>query len=188
MRIDSLEDIWNNLGYIIQKHNNYKKTKRNLRKIVYNCSPIKLKDGSIKNTFIEVGYLYLTSAVKDDSQGFVWFECTDKINYDNDHKIHTEWLPEQISDKILAKNNTDIAQIYNNDTKEYLKKDSNIEWHLNKGQALFNTRQEAEDYIKECEIGKIDLKGFSMKLEKVGKEEKVSEYTTVTHYELKNNE
>lgn len=175
MRIDSLEDIWNNLGYIIQKHNNYKKTKRNLRKIVYNCSPIKLKDGSIKNTFIEVGYLYLTSAVKDDSQGFVWFECTDKINYDNDHKIHTEWLPEQISDKILAKNNTNIAQIYNNETKEYLKKDSNIEWHLNKGQALFNTRQEAENYIKECETGNIDLKGFSMKLEKVSEEEKVSD-------------
>ena len=79
MRIDSLESIWNNMGYVIQKHNNYKKTKRNLRNLVYNCAPKHMKDGSIKNTFIEVGYLYLTSAVKDDSQGFVWFDCTDHI-------------------------------------------------------------------------------------------------------------
>lgn len=187
MRIDSLDAIWDNLGYIIQKHNNFKKTKRNLRKIIYNCSPIKLKDGSITNTYIEVGYLYLGSAVKDNSQGFIWFDCTDRINYDNEHKMVCDKLPEQISDKIFAKNNIKIAQIYNNDTKEYLKKDSNIEWHLNKGQALFTTLKEAEEYIKECEAGNIELKGFSMKLEKVG-EEKVSEYTTATCYTIKNNE
>ena len=93
MRIDSLESILDNLGYVIQKHNNFKKTKRNLRKIVYNCSPVRVKDGSIKNTYIEVGYLYLGSAVKDDSQGFIHFDCTDRINYDNEHKMHTKWLP-----------------------------------------------------------------------------------------------
>lgn len=160
MRIDSLEDIWNNLGYIIHKHNSFKKTKKHFKRIVYNCSPIKIKDGSIKNTYIEVGYICLYSFIEDDSQGFVCFDCTDRINYDNEHKLHSEWLPEQISDKILAKNNMYIAQIYNDATKEYLKKDSNIKWHLNKGQALFTSRQEAEDYIKECEIGKIDLKVF----------------------------
>ena len=187
MRINSLDAIWDNLGYVIQKHSNFKKAKKKLQRLVYNCSPIKLKDGSITNTYIEVGYLYLGSAVKDDSQGFIWFDCTNRINYDSEHKMHTELLPEQISDKILAKNNTKIAQIYNNDTKEYLKKDSNIEWHLDKGQALFTTLKEAEDYIKECETGNVDLKGFSMKFEKVS-EEKVSEYTTEIHYELKNNE
>ena len=76
MKIDSLESIWNNLGYVIQKNNGFKKTQFHPRKLIYNCAPKRMKDGSVKNTFIEVGYLYLTSAVKDDSQGFVYFECS----------------------------------------------------------------------------------------------------------------
>ena len=167
MRIDSLESILNNLGYVIQKHNNYKKTKRNLRKLIYNCAPKQMKDGSVKNTFIEVGYLYLTSAVHDDSQGFIWFDCTDHINYDKEHKIWFEKGGEQFWDKLVGRHNTSIAQIYNNSTKEFLHKDSNIEWKLVKGQALFTTRQEAEDYIKQCENGEIELPEFFLKIERV---------------------
>ena len=167
MRIDSLESIWNNMGYVIQKHNNYKKTKRNLRNLVYNCAPKHMKDGSIKNTFIEVGYLYLTSAVKDDSQGFIRFDCTDHINYDKEHKIIFPTMPAQFWDKLVGKHNTNIAQLYNDKTKEYLHKDSNIEWNIVKGQALFTTRKEAEDYIKQCENGEIELPEFFLKVEKV---------------------
>lgn len=167
MRIDSLESIWNNLGYVIQKHNNYKKTKRNLRKIVYNCAPIRMKDGLVKNTFIEVGYLYLTSAVKDDSQGFVYFDCIDHINYDKEHKIWFEKGSELFWDKLVGHHNINIAQIYNNSTKEFLHKDSNIIWNIKKGQALFTTREEAEDYIKQCESGEIELSEFFLKVVKV---------------------
>lgn len=167
MKIDSLESIWDNLGYIIQKHNNFKKTKIRSRKIVYNCSPKQMKDGSVKNTFIEVGYLYLTSAVKDDSQGNIWFDCTDRINYDKEHKIIFPTMSEQFWDKIVGKHNSNIAQIYNNSTKEFLHKDSNITWNIIKGQALFTTREEAEDYIKQCENGEVELSEFFLKVEKV---------------------
>ena len=83
--------------------------------------------GSNKDAkFIEVGYLYLTSAVLDDSQGFIWFDCTDHINYDKDHKIWFEKGGEQFWDKLTGSHNINIAQIYNNLTKEFLHKDSNI--------------------------------------------------------------
>lgn len=167
MRIDSLESIWNNLGYVIQKHNNFKKTKIQPRKLVYNCSPKRMKDGSVKNTFIEVGYLYLTSAVLDDSQGYIWFDCADHINYDEEHRIIFPTMPAQFWDKLVGKHNTNIAQIYNDSTKDFLNKESNINWNIIKGQALFTTRQEAEDYIKQCENGEIELPEFFLKVERV---------------------
>lgn len=166
MKIDSIEAIWNNLELIVQMHNGYKEIKRGNFPI-YNCSPILVKDGSIKNTFIEVGYLYLGSRIPDDSQGFIHFHCTDRINYDNDHKIYSDKLPEQILNKLTGKHNTYIAQIFNDEVKEYLHKDTNIEWHLSKGQALFTTLKEAEEYIKRCEDKEIDVKKFTLKLEKV---------------------
>ena len=52
MKIDSLESIWNNLGYVIQTHNNFKKTKIQPRKLVYNCAPKQMKDGSVKKLVI----------------------------------------------------------------------------------------------------------------------------------------
>lgn len=167
MKIDSLESIQNNLGYVIQKYNNFKKTKIQPRKLVYNCAPKRMKDGSVKNTFIEVGYLYLTSEVKDDSQGFVFFDCIDHINYDKEHKIWFEKGGELFWDKLVGHHNIKIAQIYNNSTKEFLHKDSNITWNIIKGQALFTTREEAEDYIKQCEKGEVELSEFFLKVEKV---------------------
>lgn len=167
MKIDSLESIWNNLGYVIQKHNNFKKTQFHPRKLIYNCAPKRMKDGSVKNTFIEVGYLYLTSAVKDDSQGNIWFDCIDHINYDEEHKIWFEKGGEHFWDKLTGRHNISIAQIYNNSTKEFLHKDFNITWNIVKGQALFTTRQEAEDYIKQCENGNVELPEFFLKVEKV---------------------
>jgi hypothetical protein len=128
-----------------------------------------MKDGSVKNTFIEVGYLYLTSAVKDDSQGNIWFDCIDRINYDKDHKIWFEKGGEQFWDKLVGHHYISIAKIYNNNnnTKEYLNKDSNIIWNIIKGQALFTTRAEAEEYIKQCENGEVEIPEFSWKIEKV---------------------
>lgn len=167
MRIDSLESIWDNLGYVIQKYNNFKKTKFRPRKLVYNCAPKRMKDGSVKNTFIEVGYLYLTSAVKDDSQGNIWFDCTDHINYDKDHKIWFEKGGEQFWDKLVGHHNISIAKIYNENTKEFLQKDSNIIWNTIKGQALFTTKAEAEEYIRQCENGEIELPDFFLKIERV---------------------
>ena len=167
MKIDSLESIWNNLGYVIQKHNNFKKTKIQPRKLVYNCAPKRMKDGSVKNTFIEVGYLYLSSIVKDDSQGFVYFDCIDHINYDKEHKIWFEKGGELFWDRLVGHHNINIAQIYNNSTKEFLHKDANITWNIIKGQALFTTREEAEEYIKRCENGEVELSEFSLKVEKV---------------------
>ena len=68
MKIDSLESIQDNLGYIIQKrYNGFKKTQFHPKRIIYNCAPKRMKDGSVKNTFSEVGYLQLISAVKDGS-------------------------------------------------------------------------------------------------------------------------
>jgi len=163
MKIDSLESIWDNLGYVIQKYGGFKKTQFHPRKLIYNCAPKRMKDGSVKNTFIEVGYLYLTSAVKDDSQCNIWFDCTDHINYDKEHKIIFPTMSEQFWDKIVRKHNSNIAQIYNNSTKE----DFNITWSTIKGQALFTTRKEAEDYIKQCENGKVELSEFFLKVEKV---------------------
>ena len=141
MKIDSLESIQDNLGYIIQKrYNGFKKTQFQPKRLIYNCVPKRMKDGSVKNTFIEVGYLYLTSAVKDDSQRFVYFDCIDHINYDKEHKIIIfPTMPEQFWDKIIGKHNSNIAQIYNS---------NNITWNTIKGQALFTTKKEAEDYIK----------------------------------------
>ena len=165
MKIDSLESIWNNLGYVIQTHNNFKKTKIQPRKLVYNCAPKQMKDGSVKNTFIEVGYLYLTSMVKDDSQGFIYFDCTDHINYDKEHKIWFEKDGEYFWDKLTGRHNNNIVQICNEQAKEYLNKDSNIKWNIKKGQALFTTRKEAEDYIKQCENGEIELPEFFLKVE-----------------------
>lgn len=167
MKIDSLESIWNNLGYVIQKNNGFKKTQFHPRKLIYNCVPKRMKNGSVKNTFIEVGYLYLISAVKDDSQGFVYFDCIDHINYDKEHKIIFPTMSEQFWDKIVGKHNSNIAQIYNNSTKEFLHKDSNITWNTIKGQALFTTREEAESYVKQCENGEVELSEFFLKVEKV---------------------
>lgn len=167
MRINSLDDIKNNMGYIVHAIDNYKKHSINKKKLIYNCSPTRMKDGNVKNTFIEVGYLYLFSRVEDDSQGFVYFDCVERINYDNDHKIYSEKIPEQISDKIVGKFNTYIAQIYNDKTKEYLNKDSNIEWHLNKGQALFTSKKEADEYIEQCKAGEVEIKNFYLKIEQV---------------------
>ena len=158
MKIDSLERIQDNLGYIIQKrYNGFKKTQFHPKMLIYNCAPKRMKDGSVKNTFIEVGYLYLTSAVKDDSQRFVYFDCIDHINYDKEHKIIFPTMPEQFWDKIVGKHNSDIAQIYN----------SNITWNIIKGQALFTTKKEAEDYIKQCEDGEVEISEFFLKVEKV---------------------
>ncbi len=158
MKIDSLERIQDNLGYIIQKrYNRFKKTQFHPKRIIYNCAPKRMKDGSVKNTFIEVGYLYLTNSVKDDSQGFVYFDCTDHINYDKEHKIIFPIMPEQFWDKIIGNHNSDIAQIYN----------SNITWNTIKGQALFTTKKEAEDYIKQCENGEVEISEFFLKIEKV---------------------
>ena len=158
MKIDSLESIQDNLGYVIQKrYNSFKKTQFYPKKLIYNCAPKRMKDGSVKNTFIEVGYLYLTNSVKDDSQGFVYFDCIDHINYDKDHKITFPMMPEQFWDKIVGKHNSDIAQIYN----------SNIKWNIIKGQALFTTKKEAEDYIKQCENGEVEISEFFLKVEKV---------------------
>lgn len=165
MRINTLQDIWDNLGYIIQKHNNYKVVNENRDMLVYNCSPTKMKDGSVKDTFIEVGYLYLMSAVKNDSQGFIWFDCRNKINFDREHKIYSERIPEMISDKIVGRFNTKIAQIYNDETKEFLHKDSNIRWDTLVGQALFTTREEADEYIEQCKEGKVEIKSFYLKIE-----------------------
>ena len=167
MKIDSLESVCDNLGYVIQKHNNFKKTKIQPRKLVYNCSPKRIKDSSVKNTFIEVGYLYLVSAVKDDSQGNIWFDCTDHINYDKEHKIWFEKGGEQFWDKLVGCHNISIAKIYDENTKEFLHKDSNIIWNTIKGQALFTTRKEAEDYIKQCENDEIEIPEFFMKIERV---------------------
>ena len=160
MKIDSLESIQNNLGYVIQKHNDFKKTQFHSRKLIYNCAPKRMKDGSIKNTFIEVGYLYLVSTVKDDSQGFVYFDCIDRINYDKEHKIWFEKGGELFWDRLVGHHKINIAQIYNNSTKEYLHKDSNITWNIIKGQALFTTKKEAEDYIKQCENGEVEISEF----------------------------
>lgn len=157
MKIDSLESIWNNLGYVIQRHNNFKKTKIRPRKLVYNCAPKRMKDGSVKNTFIEVGYLYLINAVKNDSQGFVYFECIDHINYDKEHKIIFPIMSEWLLDKIVGKHNSNIAQI----------KESNIKWNIIKGQALFTTKKEAEEYIKQCENNEVELSEFFLKIKKV---------------------
>ena len=66
-------------------------------------------------------------------------------------------MPEQFWDKIVGKHNSDIAQIYN----------SNITWNITKGQALFTTKKEAEDYIKQCENGDIEIPEFFLKIEKV---------------------
>ncbi len=167
MKIDSLENILDNLGYIANNNYSCKKHKFNKNKIVYNCQPIRMKDGTIKNTFIEVGYLYLFSRVKDDSQGFVYFDCIDHINYDKEHKIIFPTMPEQFWDKIVGKHNLNIAQIYNNSTKEFLHKEFNIKWNLKKGQALFTTKKEAEEYIKQCENGEVELSEFFLKVEKV---------------------
>ena len=158
MKIDSLERIQDNLGYVIQKrYNSFKKTQFHPKRLIYNCAPKRMKDGSVKNTFIEVGYLYLTNLVKNDSQGFVYFDCTDHINYDKEHKIIFPTMPEQFWDKIVGKHNSDIAQIYN----------SNITWNITKGQALFTTKKEAEDYIKQCENGEVEISEFFLKVEKV---------------------
>ena len=158
MKIDSLESIQDNLGYVIQKrYNSFKKTQFHPKRLIYNCAPKRMKDGSVKNTFIEVGYLYLTNSVKDDSQGFIYFDCTDHINYDKEHKIIFPTMPEQFWDKIVGKHNSDIAQIYN----------SNIIWNIIKGQALFTTKKEAEDYIKQCENGEVEISEFFLKVEKV---------------------
>ena len=167
MKIDSLESIWNNLGYVIQKYNGYKKTQFHPRKLIYNCAPKRMKDGSVQNTFIEVGYLYLTSVVKDDSQGNIWFDCTDHINYDKEHKIIFPTMPEQFWDKLVGRHNISIAKIYNENTKEFLHKNSNIIWNIIKGQALFTTREEAESYIKQCENGEVEIPEFFLKVEKV---------------------
>ena len=158
MKIDSLESIQDNLGYVIQKrYNGFKKTQFHPKRLIYNCAPKRMKDGSVKNTFIEVGYLYLTNSVKDDSLGFVYFDCIDHINYDKEHKIIFPTMPEQFWDKIVGKHNSDIAQIYN----------SNITWNIIKGQALFTTKKEAEDYIKQCENGDVEISEFFLKVEKV---------------------
>ena len=158
MKIDSLERIQDNLGYVIQKrYNGFKKTQFQPKRLIYNCAPKRMKDGSVKNTFIEVGYLYLTSAVKDDSQRFVYFDCIDHINYDKEHKIIFPTMPEQFWDKIVGKHNSVIAQIYN----------SNITWNIIKGQALFTTKKEAEDYIKQCENDEVEISEFFLKVEKV---------------------
>lgn len=167
MKIDSLESILDNIGYIIQKHNSFKKTQFHPRKLVYNCAPKRMKNGSVKNTFIEVGYLYLTSAVKDDSQGNIWFDCIDRINYDKEHKIWFEKGGEQFWDKLVGHHNISIAKIYNENTKEFLHKDSNIIWNIVKGQALFTTKEEAEDYINQCENGEVEIPEFFMKIERV---------------------
>ena len=159
MKIDSLERIQDNLGYVIQKrYNGFKKTQFQPKRLIYNCAPKRMKDGSVKNTFIEVGYLYLTSAVKDDSQRFVYFDCIDHINYDKEHKIIFPTMPEQFWDKIIGKHNSNIAQIYNS---------NNITWNIVKGQALFTTKKEAEDYIKQCENGDVEISEFYLKVEKV---------------------
>ena len=158
MKIDSLESIQDNLGYVIQKrYNSFKKTQFHPKRLIYNCAPKRMKDGSVKNTFIEVGYLYLTNSVKDDSLGFVYFDCIDHINYDKEHKIIFPIMPEQFWDKIVGKHNSDIAQIYN----------SNIIWNIKKGQALFTTKKEAEDYIKQCEKENVEISEFFLKVEKV---------------------
>lgn len=158
MKIDSLELIQDNLGYVIQKrYNGFKKTQFHPKRLIYNCAPKRMKDGSVKNTFIEVGYLYLTNSVKNDSHRFVYFDCTDHINYDKEHKIIFPTMPEQFWDKIIGKHNQDIAQIYN----------SNITWNIIKGQALFTTKKEAEDYIKQCEDGEVEISEFFLKVEKV---------------------
>ena len=159
MKIDSLERIQDNLGYIIQKrYNGFKKTQFHPKRIIYNCAPKRMKDGSVKHTFIEVGYLYLTNSVKDDSHGFVYFDCTDHINYDKEHKIIFPTMPEPFWDKIVGKHNSVIAQIYNS---------NNITWNIVKGQALFTTKKEAEDYIKQCENGDVEISEFFLKIEKV---------------------
>ena len=159
MKIDSLESIQDNLGYVIQKrYNGFKKTQFQPKRLIYNCAPKRMKDGSVKNTFIEVGYLYLTNSVKDDSQGSVYFDCIDHINYDKEHKIIFPTMPEQFWDKIVGKHNSDIVQIYNS---------NNIIWNIVKGQALFTTKKEAEDYIKQCEDGEVEISEFFLKVEKV---------------------
>ena len=159
MKIDSLERIQDNLGYVIQKrYNGFKKTQFHPKRLIYNCAPKRMKDGSVKNTFIEVGYLYLTNSVKDDSRGSVYFDCTDHITYDKEHKIIFPTMPEQFWDKIIGKHNSNIAQIYNS---------NNITWNIIKGQALFTTKKEAEDYIKQCENGDVEISEFFLKVEKV---------------------
>lgn len=160
MKINSLESIWDNLGYIANNNYSCKKHKFNKNKIVYNCQPLRMKDGTIKNTFIEVGYLYLFSRVKDDSQGFIYFDCIDRINYDNEHKIQFDKCNELLLDKLVGHHNINIAQIYNEQTKEYLNKESNIKWNIRKGQAIFTTKEEAEDYIKQCENSEVELLNF----------------------------
>lgn len=166
MQIKSLQDIWDNLGYVIQKHNDFKKVNEHTDRLIYNCAPSRMKDGSVMQTFIDVGYLFLSSAVPNDSQGFIWFECKGHLNYDDEHKVRLR-LPERISDKLVGQHNINIAQIYNDETKEFLKKDSNIVWRLVKGQALFTTLEEAQDYIKKCEAGEVDIKDFFIKVEEV---------------------
>ena len=50
MKIDSLERIQDNLGYIIQKrYNGFKKTQFHPKRLIYNCAPKRMKDGSVKN-------------------------------------------------------------------------------------------------------------------------------------------
>ena len=66
-------------------------------------------------------------------------------------------MSEQFWDKIVGKHNSDIAQIYN----------SNITWNIIKGQALFTTKKEAEDYIKQCEKENVEISEFFLKVEKV---------------------
>lgn len=172
MKIDSIESIWDNLGFIVHQYNGYKIKNKKPKKVIYNCSPKRMKDGSIKNTFIEVGQIYLFSRVKDDSQGFVMFKCKDRINYDKEHKISFSFGGEHLWNKIIGKHNTSIAQIYNEKTKEYLNKESNIVWKLSEGQALFTTLEEAEEYIKQCENGDVKIPEFFIKIEKVETENK----------------
>lgn len=157
MKINSQGKIWDTLACVVQKLNNYKKVETGITVPVYNCSPVKTKDGEIKNTYIEVGFLYLLSAVKDDSQGFVYFVCRERINYDGENKLQCKVVPEKISDKIFATNNTYIAQIYNAQTRIFLHKESGIEWHLSPNQVLFTELKEAFDYIDKCKSGEIKI-------------------------------
>ena len=149
MKIDSLEKIWSNLGYIIQIHNNYNKKILSTDKLVYNCNPIITRGGEAKNTFIEVGYLYLISRVKDDSQGFIYFECIDRINYNDENKIYIENVDNAVIDKLFKRHNINIAQIYNAEAQKFLNRKP-VEWKLSEYQKLYTTREEAEAYIRRC--------------------------------------